>query len=134
MKLYTLTVMIILFLAQVSFAEDQVIPNQLVAPKDYKAKYIPTSGFDKMSPQEQIEFDQEVDQLIQEYCGQGIMLNNAQGTLDNEKEINKITGTANVDKLHSAGATIVFATKTRKKISENYKKVLGKDLTNNECQ
>ena len=55
MKLYTLIVMIILFLAQVGFAQ---VPGQLVAPKDYKARYTPTKEFAEMSPQEQIEFDQ----------------------------------------------------------------------------
>jgi hypothetical protein len=96
-------------------------------------KHNPAPGFDAMNAEEQKEFDGIVDGLINEVCGYDARLAFAQASIDKQKKIQALTGTANLVELNNAGAVIVDVTPLRQQRLDVYKKVMGKDLKGYEC-
>lgn len=100
----------------------------------YEAKYIPAQGFDKMSEEEQKEFDVEIDRIIEQVCGLDARLVIANNIIARENEVSKLTGTKNLSRLNQAGGAVVDVTRERNKYLKVYKDVMGKDLKDYECQ
>lgn len=99
------------------------------------AKYTPSKDFDPITDeQEQKEFDDEVDGLIRSVCDYDARLVLANRSLDRQKEIQKISGTVDLTAMNNAGGAIVDVTKLRQQKLDLYKKVMGQDLKNYECE
>jgi len=92
-----------------------------------------SKGFDAMDAEEQKEFDQVIDGLINEVCLYDVRIAAATNTINNEKEVQKVSGTSNLTRLNNAGQELVYSRRERQKRLDVYKNTMGEDLKKYEC-
>ena len=93
----------------------------------------PKAGFDPIPPEEQEEFDQLVDGLVQQVCFYDVQLTQAKETITRQKAIQKQTGTVDLKAIHHAGEVVVDVTEAKKRHTDLFRKIMGKELKNYDC-
>jgi hypothetical protein len=106
------------------------------APAFAASHYIPDAslGFDKMDFEEQAEFDQLVGELVEDVCGYNIRLAKAKSDVDRQKEIERVSGTADIRVLHAAASTLVDIKPIRDQKASLFKKTMGRDIKASDCE
>lgn len=123
---------IVLFISSLSFAENKK-PHKTETGR-HTFFFVESKDLLPWDEDQQMEFDNEVDDVVRAFCFKNALIKKAQATIDHEKAIAKETGFINAKAMHDAGSIIVRMKPETDKLAKFLKEATQKDASSYECQ